>query len=200
MDTHSKSYGYYYVSLGAPLKRKFLLSNNERAFVISQFQDLLSPRLLIGTAPPYMQLASCIDLLAFSITAESIQLVLFSIDPSTITQLTRHIALRLSQYQYEYRPQDTNPEKPSAVFKKLRGPHEALSKSVELHSRHEDWEYDRYSSIGFYLHDRRGDWMRIWRLAQLYSADTSNYRLLIENYIGQRTTYAIMPTNRLFAS
>ena len=200
MDTHSKSYGYYYVSLGAPLKRKFLPSNNERAFVISQFQDLLSPRLLIVTVPAYKQLASCIDLLAFSITAESIQLVLFSIDRSTITQLTHHISLRLLQYQYEYRPQDTNPDKPNIDIKKLRGPHEALSKSVELHGRHEDWEYDRYSSIGFYLHDRRGDWMRIWRLAQLYSADASNYRLLVENSMGRRTTYSIGPTNQLFAS
>jgi hypothetical protein len=175
-------------------------TNNERAFIISQLQDLLSTRLLISSVPAHSQLASCIDLLAFSISSESIQLLVFSIDSSILTQFSNCIVTRLAQYQYEYRPSRRQPSfEPRAYIKKLRGPHQALARSVELHMFHEDWEYDRYSSVGFYLHDRRGDWMRMWRLAQLYDNDTSNYRLLLESHI-KRYDAALQPNLRSFAS
>ncbi|MGV9001456.1 MAG: hypothetical protein ACOH18_00660 [Candidatus Saccharimonadaceae bacterium] len=184
MKIQSKSYGYYFVSITLPGNQRFMKTNNERAFVISQLQDLLSMRLLIGSVPAHKQLASCIDLLAFSITSEAIQLIVFTIDASILTYLTDHIPSRLAQYQSEYQaPQGKAIVEPRVYTKKLRGPHQALARSVELHSWHEDWEYDRYSSIGFYLHDRRGDWMRTWRLSQLYDNEPLNYRLLIESQV-----------------
>jgi hypothetical protein len=188
MDTQAKSYGYYLVTLSSQAGCRLLHSNNERAFVISQLQDLLSPRLLLGSVPPHKQLASSIDLLAFSITSGSIQLLLFSIDSSIVSRFTASISTRLTQYQYEYSPtQLENAHALRWITKKLRGPHHALSLSITTHLSHEDWEYDRYSSIGFYLHDRRGDWMRTWRLAQLYDTDASNYRLLIQQRQGEYT-------------
>lgn len=176
----SSSHGYYHITVTARSSRRFLNTNNERAFIVSQLQDLLSPRLLIDTIPTHKQLASCIDLLAFSIMPDALHLVVFSIDASIATRFARYIASKLLEYQSEYTPDHLISESDShIVLKKLRGPHHALEHSVSLHILHPDWEYDRYSSIGFYLHDRRGDWMRMWRLTQLYDNDPSQYRILL---------------------
>lgn len=176
----SPSHGYYHITVTARSSRRFLTTNNERAFIISQLQDLLSPRLLLETIPSHKQLASCIDLLAFSITSDALHLVVFSIDASVATRFTRYVASKLLEYQCEYAPDHFINESDNHIaLKKLRGPHHALERSVTLHVLHPDWEYDRYSSIGFYLHDRRGDWMRMWRLTQLYDNDSSQYRRLL---------------------
>jgi hypothetical protein len=182
MKDSSDSYGYYHITVTSSGNHRLLRSNNERAFIITQLQDLLSPRLILGSVPAYRQLASCIDLLAYSIAHQSIHLLVFSIDATIASDFIHRIIARLSQYQYEYQPNhySTNTEiRPTIEL--LSGPHEALRRSVELHLLHQDWEYDRYSSIGFYLHDRRGDWMRTWRLTKLYDNENSLYReLLIE--------------------
>ena len=176
----SSSHGYYQVTVTARSSRRFLNTNNERAFIVSQLQDLLSPRLLLDTVPAHQQLASCIDLLAFSITPSALHLVVFSIDASLTARFSRYLASKLLEYQCEYSPDRLLDESDThIVLKKLRGPHHALEHSITLHMLHPDWEYDRYSSIGFYLHDRRGDWMRMWRLSQLYDNDPANYRILL---------------------
>lgn len=61
------------------------------------------------------------------------------------------------------------------MFDKLIGRHEALNVSKEIHLLHDDWRHDRYSSIGFYLDDRRGDWMRPYRLMTLFNAKPKQY-------------------------
>ena len=176
----SSSHGYYQVTVTARSSRRFLNTNNERAFIVSQLQDLLSPRLLLDTVPAHQQLASCIDLLAFSITPSALHLVVFSIDASLTARFSRYLASKLLEYQCEYSPDRLLDESDThIVLKKLRGPHHALEHSITLHMLHPDWEYDRYSSIGFYLHDRRGDWMRMWRLSQLYDNDPAHYRILL---------------------
>lgn len=199
MEKERASYGYYHVEFIASDSRKLLSSNNERAFIVSLLQDLLSPRLLLSDIAPHKQLASCIDLLAFSITSTSIHLLLFAIDASVVSDFTHCITARLSQYQFDYHPRLLL-AKPSVVrTKKLRGPHQALAQSIEIHALHEDWEYDRYSSIGFYLHDRRGDWMRIWRLSQLYENTSENYRTLLETIL-LKNSFELNATVRSFAS
>lgn len=174
MQTEVPSFGYYTVSIASFDSRAFIRSNNERAFVISQLQDLLSPRLLLDSSPAHKQLASCIDLLAYSIRPDSIGFVVFAIDVSLLSHLITLVVSRLRQYQTEYFSIQTS--EPLIQIKKLRGEHHALLQTSKLHARHEDWEYDRYSSIGFYLNDRRGDWMRIWRLSKLYENDPLLYR------------------------
>ncbi len=179
MKTRSISYGYYSILVGASSSH-LLATNNERAFFVAQLQDLLSHRLLIGDLPAYKQTASCIDLLAFSIRSDAIQLVLFSIDKSIAVQCIQHALLRLDQYKSEYSSaQATTAQNIRVRCKKLSGPHHALQASLYLHGLHEDWEFDRYSSIGFYLHDRRGDWMRIWRITNLYDNASEQYRQLL---------------------
>jgi len=173
VDTH----GYYHITLSSQDARPLLSSNNERAFVITLLQDLLTPRLLISEIPEYKQLASCLDLLAFSIRTTSIQLVLFSIDETITDTFAQVVTSRLAEFQSEYCTKP--PAEMRTAVSRLIGPHQALAQTVTIHKAHEDWEYDRYSSIGFYLHDRRGDWMRMWRVAQLYDNDGENYRALM---------------------
>jgi hypothetical protein len=200
MSPKIKSYGYYSVTLASQEGCYAMRSNSERAFVVSQLQDLLSPRLLLTTIPPYKQFASCIDLLGFSITREAIRIVLFAIDASSAARLATCLMTRLTQYQSEYHPHKNTPPQLRVAIKRLHGPHQALAQTVALHTRHEDWEYDRYSSIGFYLHDRRGDWMRIWRLTQLYNNDAENYYALLKNRLKHPSTQEIYPTTPTYAS
>lgn len=187
MRNGKKSYGYYYVTIRSAKPGRLLQSNNERAFIISQLQDLLSPRLLLTTIPAYKQLASCIDMLAFSVRDTGIDFVLFSVDTHITEEFIEYIMLRLTQYQSEYsylgkyRERKNNTAPAFRIQSRpLIGPHRALAKSIEIHLLHDNWEFDRYSSIGFYLHDRRGDWMRTWRIAQLYENTPEHYLEFIE--------------------
>lgn len=177
-DSH---YGYCLISITTVAPGGLLQSNNERAFIISQLQDLLSPRLILGDVPPYRQLASCIDLLAFSIRRNKLQLLVFSVDTTITADFAHRIVARLFQYRADYgSPWGRITPDARVHQRQLSGPHGALHTSVLMHRYHEDWEYDRYSSIGFYLHDRRGDWMRTWRLARLYSYNPELYRELLK--------------------
>lgn len=187
-------YGYFRIRI-TPREGRFLMrSNNERAFILSQLQDALSPRLLINSTPAYKQLASCIDLLAFSIRSASIELIVFGIDRHIVSDFTVHICTQLEAYQSTYQ----TPPEPRVTIERLLGPHEALAHSITLHHLHEDWEYDRYSSIGFYLHDRRGDWMRVWRLRRLYDTP-ENYLSLMTGSL-QGTKIPIQATLPFLAS
>lgn len=174
--------GYYRMTMSSLDTRMLLRSNNERSFVLSQLQDLLCARSVLEAPVPQRHLASHIDLLAYSIQDRDICLLVFTISPSSLHELSREISRRLQQYQSEYAQKPV--QDPVCMLVRLAGPHHALSASTTLHLRHTDWEYDRYSSIGFFLHDRRGDWMRLWRIAQLYDTQPKNYRLLITNELG----------------
>lgn len=183
MKQYITSHGYYHIQLQPPPGVALFASNGERAYVIALLQDLLSPRFMLQQTPPSKQLSSCIDLLAFSLTKNEIHLLVFSIDASVSRYLASFLMRQLDTYTSEFRPKQ-KPSKTPAMFmsiKKLRGSHHALQQSLELHLLHTDWEYDRYSSIGFYLHDRRGDWMRIWRLTNLYENKATHYRTLIQH-------------------
>ena len=202
MELNKQSYGYYHVTIRHNKHGRLLYSNNERAYIVSQLQDLLSPRLLIVEVPPYTQLASCIDLLAFSIRASEIQLVLFAIDKQIAHDFIQILIHRLLQYQSECTPSASIKDLSNTLiqFKRLTGPHQALTATTTLHILHEHWEYDRYSSIGFYLHDRRGDWMRTWRLTQLYDNTVEQYQALITHTAEQSTRHTIATTGLQFAA
>ncbi len=172
-------YGYVTLTIQSYTTRPLLASNSERSFVISFLQHALSYRPYIPDELPFItNLSSYADLLAFSITRKHIKLVLFCSDTSILGQFATTIRNSLAWYQGEFSPQ-TRASTSRASITKLKGPHHALQETMQLHLCHEDWEYDRYSSIGFYLHDRRGDWMRLWRMAKLYEQLPEQYRRLI---------------------
>lgn len=196
MNTERHSYGYYQVVIRNNDGQAILHTNDERAFIIAQIQDLLSPRLIIESIPAYRQLASCLDLLAFSLTPTSIQFVLFSIDISLASDFSHRIIERLLQYQSGF----SNKKLSDAIVPRitmLAGPHHALIQSTKLHLLQEDWEHSRYSSIGFYLRDRRGDWMRLWRLKRLFNNDPEAYHSLVTAQSNRTQAYGdSFPTKR----
>lgn len=184
MEDRATKYGYCHLIIEPRMAQKIVHSNGERAFIVAQLQDLLSPRLILGDVPAHRQLASCVDILAFSITPKAIHLLVFTIDFTIAKDFAHRLAARLAQYQSELRITDSTRDCEVRIkAETLSGPHQALSRSVAIHLLHEDWEYDRYSSIGFYLHDRRGDWMRIWRLANLYEGESELYYELVKSYL-----------------
>ena len=178
-----KTNGYYHVQVCAVGSNRYFKTNNERAFVGVQIQQLLAARSVLEDPLYAKSLAHHIDLLAFSISEEGIQLLVYCIDVSSLEHLISILLERLNQYRSEYtlyaKQQDTQS---SVSMRKLTGEHEALSLSADIHLLHKDWEYDRYSSIGFYLHDRRGDWMKLWRLTKLYDNDASAYRKYLRQF------------------
>lgn len=181
MDIHKgdDTPGYYLVTIGSVAGRRYLRSNDERAFVIVQLQNLLSARSILEEPLPHRRLAAHIDLLAFSLQPTDVRLVIFSISFDSVRQLSRALTERLMQYQTDRSPAKKPDLEPTAMIVRLTGPHHALSQTVSLHLRHSDWEYDRYSSIGFFLHDRRGCWMRLWRITSLYHNDSALYRQML---------------------
>jgi len=169
--------GYYHVRIRASIAGRFLKSNNERAFITMQMQQLLAARSVLEDPLYAKSLAHHIDLLAYSIAEDGIQLLAYCIEVSSLEHLINILLERLGQHRSEYwlQYQQAN-AKAVVAINKLAGEHESLAVSARIHLHHKDWEYDRYSSIGFYLHDRRGDWMRLWRLTRLYENDASAYR------------------------
>lgn len=184
MTQYITSHGYYHIQLQPQPGCTLFATNGERAYVIALLQDLLSPRFMLQQVPPSRQLSSCIDLLAFSLTKQEIHLLVFSIDASVSRYLASFLMRQIDAYSNELHPKYKASTTPTTfiTIKKLRGSHHALQQSLEIHLLHADWEYDRYSSIGFYLHDRRGDWMRIWRLTNLYENNAVHYRHLIQHH------------------
>ncbi|MES2630581.1 MAG: hypothetical protein V4611_01355 [Patescibacteria group bacterium] len=177
-----KTNGYYHVQICAADLGRFFKTNNERAFIGVQFQQLLAARSVLEDPLYAKSLAHHIDLLAFSISEEGIQLLAYCIDISSIQHLVSIVLERLSQYRSDYGlPLHQVNAEASTSMRKLNGQHEALALSADIHLLHKDWEYDRYSSIGFYLHDRRGDWMKLWRLTQLYDNDSETYRKFLKS-------------------
>jgi hypothetical protein len=176
--THHSKARYYAITVSSYDGSKLLASNNERAFVVSQLQDLLNARSFLEEPFVQRRLAHHIDLLAFSLLPYSMQFVAFAISPQSADMFSSIIIERLRQYQSD---QSVTPlPAPIVQIKTLVGPHEALQATLSLHRAHKDWEYDRYSSIGFYLHDRRGTWMRVWRLTHLYDNRPEHYLDLIQ--------------------
>ena len=187
MENESNRYGYFHITISPSDSRKLLHSNDERAFIVTQLQDLLSPRLTLNNEPMHHQLSSCVDLLAFSITEQSIQCIMFSIDITISVTFGHLIADRLAEYQSGSKSAAFSHTSTSVSIRRFLTEREALASTVMIHSQHRDWEYDRYSSIGFYLHDRRGDWMRIWRMSRLYENSPRLYRKLLAIYRQQGT-------------
>lgn len=180
MNSTANTHGYYRLAISPRNKGILLRTNGERAFVMSLLQDLLSPRLLLIDTPAHHQLTSCVDLLSFSITKTDITLLIFSVSKEVSVEFLRLLAAKLSLYDNGI-PSGRPCADITTSLRILDGAHHALSESLCIHHLHFDWEADRYSSIGFYLHDRRGDWMRLWRLTQLYGNNPETYYELMRH-------------------
>jgi hypothetical protein len=180
MDKDEHRYGYFSVTLRSRTLAPMFHTNTERAFVLTQLQDALSPRMIIQGIPEYRQLAACIDLLCFLVSSSAVHLIVFGIDQTLVSDFSNRLMQQIIAFQAEYTPFPTQQSRAIEIkLRRLAGPHQALSETIRIHQLSPDWEYDRYSSIGFYLHDRRGDWMRIWRLTKLYQNNPDTYRSML---------------------
>lgn len=183
MDTSKKSYGYYHLQIANREGKYILQSNDERAYLLSQLQDILNPHFIFTDVPLRLQLAPTLDLLAFHIGVKSIELLVFAIDQTAAYYLALTLLRRLEVYQDDYFPLPATRKRPplAILVHALHGVHNALVQSFTIHRLSTFWEGDRYSSIGFYAYDRRGDWMRTWRLTQLYDNKPEEYIRMIQD-------------------
>lgn len=171
--------GYYHLWISSMENQSFFLRSTDKAYVISLMKKALSP---YDRLQPYSfmpnPLTIELDLLAYSLTSSGIHLLVYAIRESALVELGQIIQTQYAAYIQNHLSYDELPFESIFVFDKLAGPHEALNVSREIHLLHENWRYDRYSSIGFYVDDRRGDWMRLWRLARIYESSEDYLRYL----------------------
>jgi hypothetical protein len=159
---------YYHLWIAAAKDQAFFETNLDKAYMISLFQDRLSPRT--------REFSSEIDLVAYSLTNFGMNLLLCASGTRAVEDfgqslLTAYADFLNQQFSWEILPFNT-----IFAYDVLADEHEALATSREIHLLHDDWRNDRYSSIGFFLDDRRGDWIHPWRLADLYDNDTVWYQ------------------------
>ncbi|MDB5179692.1 MAG: hypothetical protein JWN12_324 [Candidatus Saccharibacteria bacterium] len=168
--------GYFHVWVSSVNNVVFFNDNEDKAFFMTLIQDNLSPRekleeLKVRTSGH----SSEIDLLAYSLTETGVHLLVHTTRKTAIEEFGQVL---LFSYQIHVQQRSLLQQLPFDtifIFDKLAGRHEALHVSKEIHLLHDEWRYDRYSSIGFYLDDRRGDWMRPYRLTSLFNAKPKQY-------------------------
>jgi len=168
--------GYFHVWMSSIEGVAFFSSDKDKAFFIALLQDNLSPRnRLQAISLKNTGYSSEIDLLAYSLTKTGVHLLVHTTRKTAIEELGQSLLLAYQVQLQSYTNMMQLPFETIFIFDKLAGRHEALTVSREIHLLHEDWRYDRYSSIGFYLDDRRGDWLRPYRLTSLFQNKPRNY-------------------------
>jgi hypothetical protein len=173
--------GYFHVWISSAKDISFFHTDNDKAFFITLIQDNLSPRMKLGGINIHPRGYSAeIDLLAYSLTETGVHLLVHTVRKTAIEEFGQMLLLSYEEYLQEL-PTKILPFDTIFIFDKLLGRHEALHVSREIHLLHEDWRGDRYSSIGFYLDDRRGDWMRPYRLTTLFENKPRNYLRFIKS-------------------
>lgn len=165
--------GFYHAWISASALDDFFINGDERAFFIATLQDMLSN--VAFHHFPGTSFAHDIDLLAYSLTPQGVHLLLHTKSKVTLENFGQTVLLRYAEYLGSQPLRRALPFDGIFMFDHLAGRHEALGVSKEIHHMHEHWRHDRYSSIGFYLDDRRGDWMRPYRLTNIYSNQPALY-------------------------
>jgi len=167
---------YYHLWIAAAKDQVFFSSNLDKAFFISLFQDLLSPRNHLCVPPNHRQkIASQLDLVAYSLTDFGMNLLVYAPDTETVEVFGQSLLIRYATHLNQQSSWEMLPFDTIFAHDLLQDEYEALSISREIHLLHDDWRNDRYSSIGFYLDDRRGDWIQPWRITKLYSNNPHTY-------------------------
>jgi hypothetical protein len=174
--------GYFHVWISSVEGALFFRTNDDKAFFLTVIQDSLSPRkkldeIRIGS----YGYSADIALLAYSLTGTGVHLLVHTRRKAAIEELGQVLLLTYQQHTQQQYQVSKLPFETIFIFDKLAGRHEALDVSREIHLLHEDWRYDRYSSIGFYLDDRRGDWMQPYRLTSLFGGKPKQYLRFIKS-------------------
>jgi hypothetical protein len=168
--------GYFHVWISSVEGALFFASNSDKAFFMTVLQDCLSPRKKLDEVRiGHYGYSADIDLLAYSLTETGVHLLVHTTRKPAIEECGQALLFSYQQHLQAQSWTHSLPFETIFIFDKLIGRHEALNVSREIHLLHDDWRYDRYSSIGFYLDDRRGDWMRPYRLTSLFGGKPKQY-------------------------
>ncbi|RWZ78274.1 MAG: hypothetical protein EOT05_00715 [Candidatus Microsaccharimonas sossegonensis] len=174
--------GYFHVWVSSTEHAVFFPRNEDKAFFMTMLQDSLSPRAKLSDLHFRLSgYASEIELLAYSLTETGVHLLVHTIRKAAIEELGQSLLFSYQTYLQRQLSVSQLPFNTIFMFDKLAGRHEALQVSREIHLLHAEWRYDRYSSIGFYLDDRRGDWMKPYRLTSLFNAQPKQYLRFIKS-------------------
>ena len=174
--------GYFHLWISSANDASFFATDVDKAFFMTLIQDHLSPRAkLQSTHSLSTHFGVEIDLLAFSLTQSGVHLLIHTSRKTAIDEFGQALLLSYSEYLQVQQTITKLPFDTIFIFDKLTGRHEALCVSKEIHMLHDDWRGDRYSSIGFYLDDRRGDWMRPYRLTSLFEGKSRQYLKFIKS-------------------
>lgn len=165
--------GYFHLWLAATKRNTFFEGDFEKGFFLSQLRRLLSSGGW-GSDRPFP-----VELLAFSLTADGAHLLVYTSRKSLLELLCHTLFQRYGEY-LAHRGSDTQ-LCPLLIVDNLTGVHEALNVSREIHLLHDDWLHTRYSSIGYYLSERRAPWMQLQRLSELFQDSPNNYRKFLES-------------------
>ena len=168
--------GYYHLWISAPEHQRFFRTSHEKAYFLSLLQDTLSPRRRLHSFSSIADILSVeVSLLAYSLTDIGIHLLVYTMREAAIDELSQRLVMQYVEHLNESDSFQELPFNGRFFYDHLAGPHEALNVSREIHLLHRRWRTDRYSSIGFYLDDRRGEWMSLWRLSILYENQPELY-------------------------
>lgn len=171
---------FYTLSISSGEIQYIIQSNTERAFIIALLQDAMRGS---STYRSIKQAPSSVELLAFSITRKRILLLLFSYTLPAIQTLGSHLINSLTEYQEDLEVHRPRNIQPVAHLSVLKDAHAAFMSSLNIHASHSDWEYDRYSSVGFYIHQRGGSWVHTWRMGAFYNNTPETYRQLLQESV-----------------
>jgi len=178
MKRHIEEGSYYHLWIAAAHDSLFFQSNLDKACVISIFQNILSPR-------NQNVRSDSVSLVAYSLTDFGMNLLLYAKKKDVVEGFGQVLLLQYAAYLTEQRSWEVLPFDTIFTNDRLKDEHEALVISKQIHLLHHYWRNDRYSSIGFYLDDRRGDWIQPWRLVALFNNDRSWY----EHYLKDELPY-----------
>jgi hypothetical protein len=170
---------YYHLWIAAAKDQVFFQTNLDKAYIVTLFQDYLSPMTNTGNKQNY---SKDLQLITYSLTQYGMNLLLLGTG-ARIEDFGQSLLTDYANYVQQQRVWEVLPFDTIFAYDDLADEHEALAISREIHLLHEDWRSDRYSSIGFYLDDRRGDWLSAHRLADLYDNDSVWY----QNYLMDNT-------------
>lgn len=168
--------GYFHVWVSSIEGAVFFDDNEDKAFFMTLIQDNLSPRGKLAELKVHSSgYSSEIDLLAYSLTETGVHLLVHTTRKTAIEEFGQALLFSYQTHLQQRISRQRLPFDTIFIFDKLVGRHEALHVSREIHLLHQQWRDDRYSSIGFYLDDRRGDWMRPYRLTSLFNGNPKQY-------------------------
>lgn len=167
--------GFFLISIETTEKEPLANGELDKALFLHILQQYVSPRYkLEANDPVTLRYADTISVVAFSLLSTSYQLVVHTTDHTVL----RHC---METIKRDYRKHALHPRACSVQYASLSNASAALEATFALHSRHTAWATDRYCSIGFYLHDQRGDWMKLWHVSPLFQNDAARYHKLLKS-------------------